>query len=74
MPAFRLVRRRCDEIPSEYFGYGLLQPGFDFEGSRPWLDNLLTLDENGVVHVPDGPRAGYEFDREFVDDTRVAAS
>lgn len=62
------------EIPGKYFRRGLLQPGYDFEASRPWLENPPSLDENGVVRAPDDPGPGYEFDREFVEANRADAS
>jgi L-alanine-DL-glutamate epimerase-like enolase superfamily enzyme len=58
-------------IPGDYFEYGLLHPDYDFEASRPWLENMPTPDADGVVDIPDGPGLGYEFDWTFIENNRV---
>jgi len=55
----------------DYFEYGLLHPDYDYEGSRPWLTDPPTPDDDGLIHLPQEPGIGWNVDWDFVESNRV---
>jgi L-alanine-DL-glutamate epimerase-like enolase superfamily enzyme len=62
------------EDTCEYYERGLEAPGMDYESPPPYLEAICDpLDEEGYVHVPQGPGMGYRLNWDYIEDHRIAA-
>lgn len=60
-------------IPGEYHERGLLHPFLDYDTPPPWLNKLVDpMDENGYVHIPDGPGLGLDINFDYIRDNLVS--
>jgi L-alanine-DL-glutamate epimerase-like enolase superfamily enzyme len=51
---------------------GLLHPFIDYEQPKPWLNQLIDpMDDEGYVHVPQGPGLGVDINFDYIQDNLV---
>ncbi|MBI3969738.1 MAG: enolase [Chloroflexi bacterium] len=59
-------------IPGEYYERGLLHPFLNYEQPSPWLNALDDpMDDEGNVHVSQGPGLGQDIDFDYIREHRV---
>ncbi len=59
-------------IPGEYHERGLLHPFIDYDVPPPWLNAIGDpMDDEGFVHVPDGPGLGMDINFDYIQDNLV---
>ena len=59
-------------IPGEFYERGLLHPFVDYEQPAPWLKTIDDpLDDEGYVHVSQGPGLGLEINFDYIREQRV---
>jgi L-alanine-DL-glutamate epimerase-like enolase superfamily enzyme len=60
--------------PGRYYERGLLHPFIDHEVPPPWLNKLADpMDEEGFVHISQGPGLGQDINWDYIRDNRVRA-
>jgi L-alanine-DL-glutamate epimerase-like enolase superfamily enzyme len=60
-------------IPGEFYERGLLHPFIDFEEPDPWLNTRLDfMDDEGYVHIPQGPGLGQDINFDYIRDNAVS--
>jgi len=56
--------RNCD-----WYERGLLHPLLDYDAVPPYLKKIVDpMDENGLVHLPEGPGLGEDIDFDYIED------
>ena len=53
--------------PGEFYERGLLHPFIDWEEVEPWLNSKYdVMDEEGYVHIPQGPGLGQDINFDYI--------
>ena len=61
-------------IAGQYHERGLLHPFIDYETPPPWLNALPDpMDDEGYVHVPQGPGLGLDINFDYIRDNLVSS-
>ena len=59
-------------VAGQYHERGLLHPFIDYETPPPWLNALADpMDDEGYVHVPQGPGLGLDINFDYIRDNLV---
>ena len=60
-------------VSGQYHERGLLHPFIDYETPPPWLNALADpMDDEGYVHVPQGPGLGLDINFDYIRDNLVS--
>ena len=63
-----------NEETCKYYERGLTLPDVDRDASPPYLlEPCDPMDEEGYVHIPQGPGLGIEFNWDYINGNRVHA-
>ncbi len=63
------------EETCEFFERGLLYPGQDYDQPPLYLNTPCDpMDEQGFVHLPDGPGLGFDFNWNYINDNLIGSS
>ena len=59
-------------IPGEFYERGLLHPFIDYDEVEPWLHSKIDfMDDEGYVHLPQGPGLGYDINFDYIKENSV---
>lgn len=59
-------------IPGEFYERGLLHPFIDYDEVEPWLNAKIdALDDEGYIHMPQGPGLGHDINFDYIRDNLV---
>ena len=62
-------------IPGEFYERGLLHPFIAYDEVEPWLNSKIDyMDDEGYVHLPQGPGLGYDINFDYIRDNIVISS